>query len=101
MPLGESTRPAAARSEGLDYRRIRFWGSVSFTFSLVTSSAALTLSFAELVLRLVLFVLLVRRLVVGSLAAGSWWRPWARFMRLTAEAATIYGRFLAALSAAW
>ena len=54
MPLGDTITLAAARSEGLDYGRIRLWGSVSFIFASITSGAALASSSGEQVLPLVL-----------------------------------------------
>ncbi len=41
MPLGDSTTLAAVRSEGLDYGRVRVWGSISFVMAAVGSGAAL------------------------------------------------------------
>jgi PPP family 3-phenylpropionic acid transporter len=62
MPLGDTITLAATRSEGLDYGRIRLWGSVSFIFASIASGAALASSSGERVLPLVLgasvFVLL-------------------------------------------
>ena len=62
MPLGDTVTLAAVRSEGLDYGRIRLWGSVSFIFASIASGAALASSSGERVLPLVLgasvFVLL-------------------------------------------
>lgn len=43
MPLGDSITLAAVRDEGLDYGRIRVWGSVSFVVASVGSGAALAL----------------------------------------------------------
>jgi len=54
MPLGDTITLAAARSEGLDYGRIRIWGSVSFIFASIASGAALASSSGEQVLPLVL-----------------------------------------------
>ena len=54
MPLGDTITLAAARSEGLDYGRIRLWGSVSFIFASIASGAALASSSGERVLPLVL-----------------------------------------------
>src|SRR6202035_1242214 len=39
MPLGDSITLAAVREEGLDYGRIRVWGSVSFILASVGSGA--------------------------------------------------------------
>jgi PPP family 3-phenylpropionic acid transporter len=62
MPLGDTLTLAAVRSDGLDYGRIRLWGSVSFIFASIASGAALASSSGERVLPLVLgasvFVLL-------------------------------------------
>jgi MFS transporter, PPP family, 3-phenylpropionic acid transporter len=43
MPLGDSVTLAAVRDEGLDYGRIRVWGSVSFVVASVGSGAVLAL----------------------------------------------------------
>jgi PPP family 3-phenylpropionic acid transporter len=44
MPLGDSITLAAVRNDGLDYGRIRVWGSVSFILAAVGSGAVLALS---------------------------------------------------------
>jgi PPP family 3-phenylpropionic acid transporter len=44
MPLGDSITLAAVRSEGLDYGRVRVWGSVTFILAAISSGAALALS---------------------------------------------------------
>jgi PPP family 3-phenylpropionic acid transporter len=44
MPLGDSITLAAVREEGLDYGRIRVWGSVSFIVAAVGSGALLAIS---------------------------------------------------------
>jgi MFS transporter, PPP family, 3-phenylpropionic acid transporter len=54
MPLGDTITLAAARLEGLDYGRIRLWGSVSFILASIASGAALASSSGERVLPLVL-----------------------------------------------
>jgi PPP family 3-phenylpropionic acid transporter len=54
MPLGDTITLAAARSGGLDYGRVRLWGSVSFIFASIASGAALASSAGERVLPLVL-----------------------------------------------
>src|SRR5439155_12811659 len=41
MPLGDSITLAAVREEGLDYGRIRVWGSISFILASVGSGALL------------------------------------------------------------
>jgi len=41
MPLGDSITLAAVRDEGLDYGRIRAWGSVSFILAAIGSGALL------------------------------------------------------------
>jgi PPP family 3-phenylpropionic acid transporter len=41
MPLGDSITLAAVRSDGLDYGRVRVWGSVSFILAAVASGWAL------------------------------------------------------------
>ncbi len=54
MPLGDTITLGAVRSEGLDYGRIRLWGSVSFIVASIASGAALASSSGEQVLPLVL-----------------------------------------------
>src|ERR1700730_1880197 len=54
MPLGDTMTLGAVRSEGLDYGRIRLWGSVSFIVASIASGAALASSSGERVLPLVL-----------------------------------------------
>jgi PPP family 3-phenylpropionic acid transporter len=54
MPLGDTITLAAVRSDGLDYGRLRLWGSVSFIFASIASGAALASSSGERVLPLVL-----------------------------------------------
>jgi len=44
MPLGDSITLAAVREEGLDYGRIRVWGSLTFVLAAVGSGAALAVS---------------------------------------------------------
>ena len=44
MPLGDSITLAAVRDEGLDYGRVRVWGSVSFIVAAIGSGAALGLT---------------------------------------------------------
>ncbi len=44
MPLGDSITLAAVRERGLDYGRIRVWGSVSFIVAAIGSGAALALA---------------------------------------------------------
>ncbi|HEX3863178.1 MAG TPA: MFS transporter [Stellaceae bacterium] len=41
MPLGDSITLAAVRDEGLDYGRVRVWGSVSFIVAAIGSGVAL------------------------------------------------------------
>ncbi len=41
MPLGDSITLAAVRRDGLDYGRVRVWGSVSFVVAAIGSGAAL------------------------------------------------------------
>ena len=43
MPLGDSITLAAVRDDGLDYGRVRVWGSVSFIVAAIGSGAALAL----------------------------------------------------------
>ena len=54
MPLGDTITLGAVRAEGLDYGRIRLWGSVSFIVASIASGAALASSSGEQVLPLVL-----------------------------------------------
>ena len=54
MPLGDAVTLAAVRSQGLDYGRIRLWGSVSFILASIAGGAALATSSGERVLPLVL-----------------------------------------------
>src|SRR5207245_2308226 len=54
MPLGDAVTLAVSRSEGLDYGRIRLWGSVSFILASLASGAVLASSSGEEVLPLVL-----------------------------------------------
>jgi MFS transporter, PPP family, 3-phenylpropionic acid transporter len=42
MPLGDSITLAAVHRDGLDYGRVRLWGSVSFIVTAVASGAALS-----------------------------------------------------------
>jgi PPP family 3-phenylpropionic acid transporter len=44
MPLGDSITLAAVRDDGLDYGRVRVWGSVSFIVAAVGSGALLALA---------------------------------------------------------
>ncbi len=44
MPLGDSITLAAVRADGLDYGRVRVWGSVSFILAAIGSGAVLALS---------------------------------------------------------
>jgi PPP family 3-phenylpropionic acid transporter len=43
MPLGDSITLAAVRNQGLDYGRIRVWGSISFVVAAIGSGALLAL----------------------------------------------------------
>jgi PPP family 3-phenylpropionic acid transporter len=54
MPLGDAITLAAVRSQGLDYGRIRLWGSVSFIIASITTGATLASSTGNGVLPLVL-----------------------------------------------
>ena len=54
MPLGDTVTLAVSRSNGLDYGRIRVWGSVSFILASLASGAVLASSSGEEVLPLVL-----------------------------------------------
>lgn len=54
MPLGDTISLALSRSEGLDYGRVRVWGSVSFIFASLGAGLVLAHSSGEPVLPLVL-----------------------------------------------
>jgi PPP family 3-phenylpropionic acid transporter len=54
MPLGDTVTLAVSRSEGLDYGRIRLWGSLTFILASLASGALLASSPAEVVLPLVI-----------------------------------------------
>ncbi|MBV9521213.1 MAG: MFS transporter [Alphaproteobacteria bacterium] len=54
MPLGDTVTLAGSHSHGLDYGRIRVWGSVSFILASLASGAVLTPSSGNEVLLLVL-----------------------------------------------
>lgn len=54
MPLGDTVTLAMSRSAGLDYGRIRVWGSVSFILASLASGAVLTSFSGDQVLPLVL-----------------------------------------------
>jgi MFS transporter, PPP family, 3-phenylpropionic acid transporter len=54
MPLGDSVTLAIARSDGLDYGRVRVWGSVSFILALLASGAVLASSSPDWALPLAL-----------------------------------------------
>jgi PPP family 3-phenylpropionic acid transporter len=44
MPLGDSITLAAVRERGIDYGRVRVWGSVSFIIAAMASGALLSRS---------------------------------------------------------
>ena len=54
MPLGDSVTLAIASSDGLDYGRVRVWGSVSFIIAALASGAILAASSADRALPLAL-----------------------------------------------
>ena len=54
MPLGDTVTLAVARADGLDYGRIRVWGSVSFILASLASGTVLTATSGAAVLPLVL-----------------------------------------------
>jgi MFS transporter, PPP family, 3-phenylpropionic acid transporter len=54
MPLGDTVILAASRADGLDYGRIRVWGSLSFIFASLAAGAVLARTSAGFVLPLVL-----------------------------------------------
>lgn len=54
MPLGDTVTLAVSRSNGLDYGRIRVWGSVSFILASLASGAVLASCSEAAVLPLVL-----------------------------------------------
>jgi len=47
MPLGDSITLAAVRDEGVDYGRIRLWGSVTFVLAAAGSGAVLAVAAAD------------------------------------------------------
>jgi MFS transporter, PPP family, 3-phenylpropionic acid transporter len=54
MPLGDSVTLTLSRTAGLDYGRIRVWGSLSFVFSSLAAGVVLTRTSGERVLPLVI-----------------------------------------------
>ncbi|MGH7117273.1 MAG: MFS transporter [Stellaceae bacterium] len=54
MPLGDTITLALSRTQGLDYGRIRAWGSVSFIFASLAGGVVLARTSGERVLPLVL-----------------------------------------------
>jgi PPP family 3-phenylpropionic acid transporter len=100
MPLGDSITLAAVREEGLDYGRVRVWGSVSFIVAAIGSGAALAMGASQRggaapagdnrVLALVLVasaVLLVTCIAIPSARRASGATPvrWAALGRLAAD----------------
>jgi PPP family 3-phenylpropionic acid transporter len=73
MPLGDTVTLAISRSDGLDYGRIRVWGSVSFILASLVSGAVLWSASGEQVPPLVLgvsaLVLLACRRSVAAASA--------------------------------
>ena len=74
MPLGDTITLAGTRAAGLDYGRIRLWGSVSFILASLAGGAVLGAASAARVLPLVLAasaLLFFACLAVPSLAEGA------------------------------
>lgn len=74
MPLGDAITLAGTRSAGLDYGRIRLWGSASFILAALAGGAALGAGSAGRVLPLVIAasaLLLLACLAVPPLAEGT------------------------------
>ena len=71
MPLGDSITLAAVRSEGLDYGRVRVWGSVTFILASVGGGALLALgSRASLADNQVLLLVLAASIVLFAACLG-------------------------------
>ncbi len=71
MPLGDSITLAAVRTEGLDYGRVRVWGSVSFIVAAVGSGAFLAAgSSARLAGNQVLLLVLAASVVLAAACIG-------------------------------
>lgn len=106
MPLGDSLTLAAVRERGIDYGRVRVWGSVSFIVAAIASGAVLSRAPAggeggNAVLALVLiasFLLFAACLAIP--AAGGDARPYSRRGSLGALARdTRFWKFVAVAAA--
>jgi len=64
MPLGDSVTLAAVRAHGLDYGRIRLWGSVSFILAALASGMALSAAGPGSHAEVLLFVLAASALLL-------------------------------------
>ena len=76
MPLGDSITLAAVRRDGIDYGRVRVWGSVSFILAAMASGAVLSRSAAgepggNAVLALVLVASVVLFVACVAIPAGA------------------------------
>jgi MFS transporter, PPP family, 3-phenylpropionic acid transporter len=81
MPLGDTVTLAACRTAGLDYGRIRVWGSVTFILASLSSGAMLASSSGDQVLPLVLGASAL--LLLASLAVPQLGRPTRSPSRVT------------------
>jgi PPP family 3-phenylpropionic acid transporter len=88
MPLGDSITLAAVRHDGLDYGRVRLWGSVSFVVAAVASGALLAGAAGNRVLALILGAM---ALLLAACAA----LPSARSPPATRARWSALGRFAA------
>ena len=71
IPLGESHTMRAVRAEGLDYGRIRLWGSVGFILGALGAGDLLTGRSPELLLWLILAAMLATLGAALALPAGT------------------------------
>jgi PPP family 3-phenylpropionic acid transporter len=94
MPLGDSITLAAVRNEGLDYGRVRVWGSIAFVVAAIGSGAFLASSTADgeagdqvlfLVLAASLILLASCVGIPAAITAGGGRLRWAAVGRLAAD----------------
>jgi len=101
MPLGDSVTLAAVRQEGLDYGKVRVWGSLSFIVAAVGSGLLLAGAPGSRVLVLVLgasFLLVAACAAIPARATGPATRArWAALGRFAADPS--FWLFVAAASA--
>lgn len=71
MPLGDTVTLAAVRAEGLDYGRIRVWGSLSFVVASLGAGAVLGHSSGSRVLPLVLGASAALLAACGAIPSGA------------------------------